>query len=83
MKRYESFAAPSMAWMFIVQYGLGNTDPVDGRSQYDFRNPALSECGALPVISVVGMLPLFFGCLGSVMQYGQPMEQPWLHHKHG
>ena len=35
------------------------------------------------MIAVVGMEPLFAGCRGSVRQNGQPIEQAWLHQRHG
>ena len=67
----------------MVQNFFGRTSCVLGLSQYDLRNPALSACGKLPVIAVVGMEPLLSGCLGSVRQKSHPMEQPCDHQRQG
>ena len=49
----------------------------------DAHAPALSACGGLPVIALVGILPPLSGCLGSVRQYGHPIEHPCDHHRQG
>jgi hypothetical protein len=57
--------------MFIVHAYLGRVGFV-GKSQYALRNPALSECGGLPVTGVVGCWP---SAVMFVAQMGHPMLQ--------
>ena len=66
-----------------MQLNTGMMDAVHSFLTYVLRKPALSACGSLPVIGLVGMVPLLSGCFGSVRQYGHPMEHPCDHQRHG
>ena len=55
--------------MFIVQNSFGKTAAVVGAAQYEIRKPALSACGAVPVIGAVPP--------AAVRQVSHPIEHAW------